>query len=160
MKKNTKTLLPVLIIALIFWIGIIFLLSSQNGEQTFNLSNGVSSNIIDVFFKGMTQAESVKIHEYLRKVAHISLFGVLGMLLSLIFNIIFSEKGKWGYIISFFISVFCFSGIAFFDEWRKQFIDGRHFDMIDVKLNLVSGFLGVIFVFIAIKVIAIVKKRY
>lgn len=155
-----KILLGVLIIVLVLWIGAIFYLSSQNGEQTFNLSYGLSSKIINIFFKEITQTETLKIHEYLRKIAHISLFATLGILSSLAFNIMFATQKKWKNFISFFASMFFVSGIALFDEWRKQFIDGRHFDMLDVKLNLISGFIGIVLVFIAIKTVSMFKKRY
>lgn len=39
------------------------------------------------------------------------------------------------------------SACGFFDEWHKQFIDGRHFDTGETLLNMACGILGVLLAF-------------
>ena len=41
------------------------------------------------------------------------------------------------------------SACGFFDEWHKQFIDGRHFDAGETLLNMACGILGVLLAFAA-----------
>lgn len=42
-------------------------------------------------------------------------------------------------VLSFLGAVAVTSCFSFLDEWHKQFIDGRHFQMEEVALNVCSG---------------------
>lgn len=38
------------------------------------------------------------------------------------------------------------AGYGYFDEWHKQFIVGRHFQIEEAELNIISGCIGIVVV--------------
>ncbi len=134
----------VFVVITICYAGVIFFLSSQNGAETAALSRGVSYNIAKLIY-GESEPTDIQInnvHRILRKSAHIVLFLVLGILVTISMVTILVKSPWLAYVSSFIIVSSC----AFFDEWHKLFIDGRHFDIGESILNGVCGLAGVIIV--------------
>ena len=94
----------------VVWMLLIFSLSSQNGTQTTELSTTCAEKVANVIYQVPTEEQIQYVHSYIRKM-----------------------------VLSFLGAVAVTSCFSFLDEWHKQFIDGRHFQMEEVALNVCSG---------------------
>lgn len=135
----------------ILWIGIILYLSSQNGVQTTQLSSGLSRKIAGFLYRHPTVGQVHQVHMLVRKSAHVILFFILGMLAMITGSLTFHRgtlKGRLGGLV---LSLVITCGYAFIDEWHKQFIVGRHFDIEEMVLNLYCGIAGIVIAALAVK---------
>lgn len=141
MSKSTPT--PIILWLLtILWIFFIFTLSSQNGPQTAQTSGGIAKDVAEIIYQKPTEPQVNKVHFNIRKLAHVGLFFVLGVLSFSASGTTFGWEKKRKYIAMSVASLItlCY---GFFDEWHKQFIGGRHFQLDEAVLNMVSGVVGV-----------------
>lgn len=122
----------------------ILLLSAQNADQ----SNSLSGNIADVFNKitGLLDIDiSLNIEDLnyiIRKSAHFFSYMVLGVLLSLFFEIN-GVKGIRMISYTLLISVI----YAFYDEIHQLFVPGRAGQLIDVVIDGLGACSGAIIFF-------------
>lgn len=141
-------LLPLLLcLVTILWIIGIFTLSSQDGEQTAKASGGMAQTTAALLYKQPTEQQVDQVHVVLRKVAHIGLFFILGLLsYAAAANTLGRKRPnkRWPSLI---LALALTSLYGFFDEWHKQFIAGRHFDIGETILNIVCGLVGVLVAF-------------
>jgi VanZ family protein len=126
---------------LILWMAVIFALSHQTGEQSGDLSRGVSEVIIEVVEK---VAPSVEIdrrsfHSVMRKNAHFAAFFVLGILSAKTFS--HGKQGRNGAFILRAITL-CI-GYAVFDEVHQLFVDGRGGQIFDVAIDSAGSACGI-----------------
>ena len=126
----------------ILWLLSIFTLSSQNGTQTAQTSGGVAQKTAEVIYQQPTQQQINQVHFNIRKSAHVGLFFILGVLSFSASATTFGIKNRGKYL-SIAVPVILTSAYGFFDEWHKQFIGGRHFQLDEAVLNMVSGVVGV-----------------
>lgn len=130
----------------LLWMLLIYVLSSQNGEQTAKLSLCISE-FISRFCGDGTDAAVAQMHMEIRKLAHIGLFFGLGVIsYLLVYYGGFSDKLSWRHCFSVLVAFVITSGYGYFDEWHKQFIEGRHFQVEEATLNIVSGCVGIMIV--------------
>lgn len=141
----------------ILWITLIFTLSSQNGPQTAQTSDGIAKDVAEIIYQKPTEQQVNKVHFNIRKLAHVGLFFVLGLLSFSASATTFGWNKKRKYIAMATASVINLS-YGFFDEWHKQFIGGRHFQIDEAVLNMVSGIAGVLVTVAAIVFIIRLKK--
>lgn len=154
MHKRRK-ICVILIFIIIMWVAFIFLLSTQNGSSTEHTSYKFAKRIVNIFINNPDQHLLHRVDMKLRLYAHIFLFSILGICagsLSILFEFKNSIKG---YIIS---SVVC-GLIGFFDEWHKQFISGRHFDKGETVLNILSSLIGILCVYLVVKIYRHIKSK-
>lgn len=137
---------------LVAWLGVIYYLSSQNGEQTAQTSLALTHKLAAFVFENPTDAQLADFHMILRKFAHLFLFFLLGSLTTWVSAVTF-PKGK-GILSGYYVLISMGMTLAagYFDEWHKQFIAGRHFDFAETMLNLKAGACGVIFAMVVILV--------
>ncbi len=121
-KKKTFLILGTITI---LWMFLVFFLSSQDGEQTEKLSLAISE-FLSRFGGGGTEEAAAQTHMEIRKLAHI-IFGAWSDFLS--------ASVLWNA-----------AGYGYFDEWHKQFIVGRHFQIEEAELNIISGCIGIVVV--------------
>lgn len=140
MKKVIK------ISALILWMIIIFLFSNQNGQESGNLSNGfINQTIIrvyEIFNKDATIEEKTliikKVSLPVRKLAHFTVFLVLGVLISInLEDLNITNKNK--IILSI---LFCIL-YAISDELHQLFIPGRSCCLKDVLIDTSGSICGI-----------------
>lgn len=136
-------------VLLIFWLALMFVLSSQNGEETVQVSGGVSEFIAKLIYNSPTAEQMNFVHLIIRKIAHLVLYFMFGTLLSLFMRYIDRLKP----IMKNGISALSVIIISFADELHKLPISGRHFDLFDVLLNIIGGMLAVFAVFMLSKMI-------
>lgn len=140
MKKEKKSYF-IIYVLFFAWIFLIYYLSSQNGPETANTSGRIAVKLAYWLYDKPTIWQINEIHMTIRKIAHVALFAVLGCLLIQIWRTIF-KRVHWLWIaLGAYGMLFVF---AFFDEWHKQFIMGRHKDYGDALLNLLGGTIGIV----------------
>lgn len=137
MDKTQKIKLLCIWVITLLWGGIIFYLSSQNGVQTAETSSRVAEKLAEFIYQNPTIEELNELHMILRKLAHISLFLGLGLLIYITGRLSLGIKNV---IVPMAAIIMC----GFFDEWHKQFIAGRHFDKEEVVLNICCGIIGIV----------------
>lgn len=147
-RLKFKLISPLLLwLTTLLWMLAIFLLSSQDGEQTAKASGGMAQTTAELLYQQPTEQQVDQVHVVLRKVAHIGLFFILGLLsYAAAANTLGRKRPnkRWPSLI---LALALTSLYGFFDEWHKQFIAGRHFDIGETILNIVCGLVGVLVAF-------------
>lgn len=143
----------VLWILVISWSVMIFCFSSQNADMSDKTSIGLTANIIkmaDRIFdiRGLETDEDVEeiasfINGYIRKVAHFSIYCVLGILTISLANCYFNSKKSLLYAL-FYCLIYAIS-----DEIHQLFVPGRAWMIMDVVIDFSGSILGnIIFYFL------------
>ena len=131
----------------------IFKFSSQDGQTSSGLSRKVARKIIDVFpyTRSLSENTKIKIVEksqpIIRKGAHLSIYTLVGIL---IMSFISTYKLHLKYKFSISILVGLIYAIS--DEIHQSFIPERTASPIDVGIDTLGVFLGIIIVLIIISV--------
>ena len=139
MKKIIKYILLILWMILIFWF------SNQSGVDSSYTSSSIVMMFVSFIEKilGMTISESViSIMGFIiRKLAHFTLYFILGLLLILVlkeYNISLTKR-------VIYATMFCLI-YACSDEIHQLFIPNREGNLLDVGIDILGGFLS-IFIF-------------
>ncbi len=148
------------IIFSIFIMIIIFKFSNQQGD----ISYGISYKVTNLL-------ESLKISEYIplinnslsytvRKIAHITLYFILGILISssTIFIMKLKKTQIKGYTIFLISSTICFV-YACLDEFHQTFIDGRTGKFSDVGVDAIGFITSILIVISVNKIVTILNKK-
>lgn len=131
----------VLWIAVILWMAVIFTFSSQPAVQSDELSKGIVYKVIEflseygdipVFSQPDNELFAMAdiLDHYIRKLAHFSVFAVLGIL---VYNLMAAYGIKRSKII-FLAALVCFL-YAVSDEVHQLFVDGRAGQIKDVVID-------------------------
>ncbi len=146
----------VLACILIAWLFFMWRLSSADGTQTLQDSMRIANKIGKWLFDSPSQAQLSHLNMILRKMAHIFLYMVLGLIFAMFWDLLFERFSIWKRTIP---SLACCTGIAFLDELQKIPIDGRHFSSSESVLNAVSAAAIILLYFIFIWIINLHKKK-
>lgn len=157
MKINILRTILIIMLLGIFWT--IFGFSNQNGEE----SGGLSRKITIIITKNIESIQNMKeeekenkmkqIEHFVRKLAHFSLYTIVGFLtMSLIstYNLKKSKKIAISQIIG--------STYAITDEIHQSFIPGRAASIKDVGIDSLGVIFGVLIVVILAKIVKKLKK--
>ena len=150
--KRTLFRITMLILLGLTFISI-FNFSNQDGKASSGLSRKVARKIVDVFpyTKNLSEKTKNKIVEktqpIIRKGAHLSIYTLVG-----IFIMSFISTYKIHLKYKFLISILVGLVYASSDEIHQSFILGRTASIIDVGIDTVGVFLGIILVLIIISV--------
>lgn len=139
--------------ALLFiWMTVIFLFSSQNGQLSSNVSEGFAAKLFSLIypkFRDMSDLEKLSFLETvmlpIRKLAHFTLYFVLGLLASLLFitikkyGIYIKAAIAWGFCVLYAAS----------DEIHQYFVPDRACAFRDVLIDS-SGALLSVTIFVAL----------
>lgn len=141
------------VILLVLQMTLIFCFSSQQAEESKDLSQGFTYKVLSVFYPDFDEMETEEqieviqnLHLPLRKLAHFSLFALLGLysLLSLV------TYNKINFVFRC-IFAFLFSVLyAVSDEYHQTFVDGRVGCIKDVLIDSAGVFSAIIFTVIII----------
>lgn len=125
------------------WMYGIYYLSNETGVETAETSQKIADILAELFIGNATSSQITFIHSSVRTLAHFALFSSFGALGTFtVTSFLVGSKLKTKLCGTFIVS--CFVAMyGFYDEWQKQFIDGRHFDKSEACLNIFSGFFGV-----------------
>ena len=154
MKKNiTRIILAILLLGTFY---IIFGFSGQDGEESSGLSRKVTEFITDNIFQLSNESKIQYINqlEYIiRKLAHFSIYTVVGILLMGFVSTYEMEKIK-----KIYISIVVGIIYATSDEIHQVFIPGRAAKLTDVIIDTMGVVLGIIIVLIFMKLVS--KRKH
>lgn len=145
-RKHTNLWLEIVVIAasvfaLALLVYFVMIVSFQNGAQSINVTMKLAGQIATSVFENPTQEQVEAVSLMIRYGAHLVLFFVLGVVMAFVSMVIFRRYFR---IIGVLMSgVVCYV-LAYYTEYYKQFIDGRHFQMSDVSLNWYGSLAGII----------------
>lgn len=154
-KKGFIWLLIILCMGIIFWF------SHQTAPQSSKLSKEVTVKVIQTISEigkipvSMQNQLIQSKHHLMRKLAHMTIYGVLGLLVYIAFWGIY-HRGKW-------LSVVGTLGVcliyAISDEWHQYFVSGRSAQVSDVMIDVLGAFIGVILVRLVYACLRLGKRR-
>lgn len=135
---------------------VIFSFSNQNGETSY----GVSSFVLDIL-KNINIDNHIPLinnsaNYTLRKIAHITLYFILGIFVSC--STLFIKKNGKGYHIFGISSIICFI-YACLDEFHQTFINGRTGQFKDVGYDAIGFVSAILLVILINKIITICKTK-
>ena len=129
------------IIGLVLLVYFVIVLSFQKGEQSISETMSIAAKIAPYISSEPTDSEIRTINQMLRFGAHLGLFFVVGMVMTYVSMLIFRRYYRiFGVLIS---GVICYQ-LAFYTEYYKQFVEGRHFQEIDVVLIRYGSLCGIV----------------
>lgn len=134
--------------AVILWMAIIFNLSSQEADQSSQLSTGIAEIITDTIEKVVPNInlDIGKLNHIVRKNAHFAAYFILGIL---VLNA-FRRSGSFGYKSIIAVLLICIL-YAVSDEVHQVFVPGRGAQVKDVVIDSAGAFTGVgVFMIIAL----------
>lgn len=159
MKKKIKIIKIVNILLILVWMATIFGFSKEEGESSSGTSRYVTEVMVDAFTnEEISTKEKEDIIENLqpvvRKCAHYTIYLIGGLLFINLFNTYnLSEKQKIIYSLILAIIYACT------DEIHQYFVPGRSAKVIDVFIDSLGVLTGIVFFYIAKKVVQSIKDR-
>lgn len=151
----------ILIILLLCTFFIIFGFSSQNGEKSGGISRKVTETILKVSsnYNKLEEGEKeVVLHRtesIIRKIAHFSIYAVVGFLLMGLLST-YKIKDKWRIIITIIIGIL----YAMSDEFHQSFSPGRTPKITDVYIDTLGIILGALLVVLIRIIYKKIKTKY
>lgn len=159
MQKNV--LRGILIVLLLCTFYIIFGFSSQDGEESGGISKRITEFILEKSSKydslEQTKKEEVskRTERIVRKIAHFSIYTLVGFLLMALFSTYENIKRKYQIYISAIIGIL----YAFSDEIHQSFIPGRGPKITDVFIDSLGVFFGMAVILLIIEIINMKNKK-
>ena len=146
MKKNILRI--VFLILIIINSLIIFGFSSQNGEESGNLSKSIITKIADILNIEDNRENFIDVGEkVIRKLAHFGIYTLLGIW-SIGFLLTFNIKLKYQVVIA---SIWgCIYALT--DEFHQSFSFGRHASINDVVIDTLGVIFGLLLVLLVLKI--------
>lgn len=153
---KTNILRIIFLILIIINSLIIFGFSSQNGEESSNLSKMIITKIANILnVKEENKTIFLDLGEkVIRKLAHFSIYTLLGIW-SISFLYTFNIKLKYQVIIT---SIWGFL-YALTDEFHQMFSNGRHASIDDVIIDTLGVIFGLLLVLLILKVKEIIINK-
>ena len=136
MKANQRKLL--ILLAVVFWMAIIFKLSAQPGEQSNLLSTKVTTIIVSLAKLFRPDVNVLSLNYFIRKCAHFLAYLVLGIIVLFAMRRI-GLTGKKGVGLTLLLCI----GYAITDELHQAFVPGRTPKLLDVLVDSSGTSLGI-----------------
>ena len=159
MQKNV--LRGILIVLLLCTFYIIFGFSSQDGEKSGGISKKITGLILEKSSKynsleQMKKEEvSKRTERIIRKIAHFSIYTLVGFLLMALFSTYESIKRKYQIYISAIIGIL----YAISDEIHQSFTPGRGPKITDVFIDSLGVFFGMTVILLIVEIINRKNKK-
>ena len=119
---------------------LVMILSFQDGDSSASETISIAVRISQRIYTNPTEDEIRTVSLMLRYVAHLGLFFVVGLVTTFVSMVIFRRYYRiFGVLLSGGI---CYL-LAYYTEYYKQFVEGRHFQMTDVALNWLGSAAGI-----------------
>ena len=134
-------------VILVGWLTLMWRLSSADGTETLQDSMRIAKKLGSLLFDAPTQAQLNRLNLILRKLAHIFLYAVLGLIVAMLWDLLFDRFQIW---LRAVLSFVCCTIVAFLDELQKIPIAGRHFSASESILNAVSAWIVISLYFLLI----------
>lgn len=140
MKKYILRIILIILLLCTFYM--IFSFSSQNGEESSGISRKVTEFIVEKILRvnGENKVELInKLGGFVRKLAHFSIYAVVGFLLMALVSTYSIEKNN-GIGISLIIGII----YAISDEIHQYFVPGRAAKITDVMIDTMGVIVGIL----------------
>lgn len=143
--KHTKLWLEFAVItasvaALMLLVYFVMRVSFQSGAVSAGVTMRIAEQIAAGVFDNPTHEQIEAVSLMIRYGAHFALFFVVGSLTAFVSMVICRQYFR---IIGILMSgVACYM-LAYYTEYYKQFVEGRHFQMSDVRLNWYGSIAGI-----------------
>ena len=159
-RKNAKLWLELTVIAaslaaFLMLMYFVILVSFQDGAQSTEITLRIASYFANSIFEYPTSEEIYTVSRVLRYGAHLALFFAVGAVTSYVSMVIFKRFFR---IAGVLLSCMVCYILAYYTEYYKQFIDGRHFQRGDVVLNWYGSLAGIICMVISYFLIRLLVK--
>lgn len=145
--KHYSKLMLELFVILVSLIGLAFLLyfvvavSFQNGASSTSVTLRLAEQIARRVFDHPTQDQIATTSLMIRYGAHLGLFFIVGLVTTFVSLVIFRRYFRiLGVVLS---GALCYV-LAYYTEYYKQFIEGRHFQLSDATLNWYGSVAGIL----------------
>lgn len=129
------------IILVLLWMGFIYYMSSMNSDDSNNVSIGVIDSIVDTSTKDDNDVDIM--NTIIRKMAHASIYLVLGIL---VLNVFISINKNITYKHVIFTIIICLI-YAISDEIHQLYVIGRTGRILDVFIDSIGSIIGSIILF-------------
>lgn len=145
-KKKEKILLELGLIAvslaaLSLLIYFVMAVSFQNGEASIGVTMRFAQQLAGRVFEQPTEEQIKTTSWIIRYGAHLGLFFVVGFVTTFVSMVIFRKYYRiFGVIGAGFL---CYV-LAYYTEYYKQFVEGRHFHQSDAALNWYGSVAGIL----------------
>ncbi len=133
-------------VALIMWMTLIFAFSSESAAESTGTSDSFTKTVVSYVYPEFVEMEYEQQQEIInvvsfpvRKLAHFSLFAVLGVFSILFFATFLRLKIKYRYLLSL---IFCFL-YAISDELHQLFVTGRACRLYDIAIDVIGSLAGI-----------------
>lgn len=145
-RKNTKlwlelTVIAASIVSFLMLVYFVMLVSFQDGTQSTEVTLRIASYFAGSIFDDPTAEQIITVSRVLRYGAHLALFFAVGAVTSYVSMVVCRNYYRIGGII--LSGMVCYI-LAYYTEYYKQFVDGRHFQKSDVVLNWYGSLAGII----------------
>lgn len=143
-KQKRRTFIMVLI-----WMTVIFIMSSQQGEESGAVSGSVSYQVVSVVDKvlhwNLSEQEMIARAEAIqypvRKCAHMTEYAILAILLAChLYSYTSLRKQKWRWFFAWLLAVV----YAATDEYHQTFVSGRSGNPVDVGIDATGACIGLL----------------
>ena len=146
MKKSQNLLLELIVIfasvlGLLLLVYLVVVLSFQDGDKSANETMNLAVMIAGRIYAEPTQTEIKAVSLMIRYGAHLGLFFIVGLVTTFVSMVIFR---KYYRILGVAASGAVCYILAYYTEYYKQFVEGRHFQQTDVVLNWYGSIAGII----------------
>lgn len=148
MKINIVRIINMILLLGTFYI--IFDFSSQNGEESGNLSGKIAKYIVEQLPIKNTEQNLKRTEAVIRKIAHFSIYTLVGFLLMSFISTYHLKENK-KIIISLIVGIL----YATSDEIHQSFVPNRSCQITDVMLDSMGVLLGIL---ILLTILEIHKK--
>lgn len=156
-----RTIFRIIVILLtLLWMVVIFYFSNQSGNESSNLSTGISKSVLNLFYRDFPSFSLEKQSEMLdftsriiRKLAHFTEYAILGLLLFLSFNS-FIKKKNFVFLATFIIGLLYSIG----DEFHQSLVADRGPAVKDVVIDSL-GVLAMLLIIGIIRNIQGIRKK-
>lgn len=125
-------------ILVILWMGLIYQFSAQTATDSSSLSTGITDWIFQLLNNVFRNLDIDTLHLVIRKLAHLSVYLVLGVLL-------LNALGNYNHkqIITIFLALLVSLLYAISDEIHQIYVPGRSGNPIDVLIDFIGSTIGI-----------------
>ena len=128
-------------VGLLLLVFLVAVLSFQDGSSSSSETLSIAVRLADRIYEKPTQTEIEAVGLMLRFSAHLGLFFIVGMMTTFVSMVIFKRYFR---ILGVAASVMICHVLAYYMEYYKQYIVGRHFQEADVILNRYGSAAGIV----------------
>ena len=128
------------VLALVLLVYFVMIVSFQSGASSTNVTMRIAGRVAGIIFDDPKQEQIETVSRMIRYGAHLALFFVVGLVTAFVSMVIF--RGYFRIVGIILAGLACYM-MAYYTEYYKQYVEGRHFQMTDVALNWYGCLAGI-----------------